>query len=194
MRVGVSSTRWAVKWMHRNSDGRMGDQAKGPQRTVDLSGTAELADECATEALGARVGRALRAGDLVALDGPLGSGKTCLVRGIAHGMGIDRALVTSPSFILMQRYRGAPNAAPTAEPTGLVHIDAWRMRSELDLADLGLDEIVAAGRDVIALEWPSKVQSALPQSIVRITLTPTPTGGRVALIEDQRDRGCDLGP
>ena len=162
--------------MHPILGGRMGDASM-----IDLSASVELADVTATEALGARIGRALRAGDLVALDGPLGSGKTCLVRGIAQGMGIDPALVTSPSFILMQRYGEGP--------IGLVHMDAWRMRGEQELVDLGLDEIMAARRDVVAVEWPNKVAPALPTRLVRITIAIGTQDTRTARVDDQRERG-----
>jgi len=144
-----------------------------------LTSNHDLADVDATEALGVHIGRSLRAGDLITLDGPLGSGKTCIVRGIAEGLGIDPSLVTSPSFILMQRY--------TEGALGLVHIDAWRMRGEQDLMDLGLEEILAAKRDVVAIEWPSKVATALPRSAVHLTITLTPRGGRSVSIVDQRE-------
>ena len=157
----------------------------GDASMIDLNMSVALADVNATEALGARIGRALRAGDLVALDGPLGSGKTCLVRGIAQGMGIDPALVTSPSFILMQRY--------VAGAVGLVHMDAWRMRREQDLADLGLDEILASRCDVVAIEWPHKIASALPTSLVHITIATGPDNTRVVRVEDQRERGAVRG-
>lgn len=146
---------------------------------ITLTSNHELADVNATEALGAHIGRSLRAGDLITLDGPLGSGKTCLVCGIAEGLGIDPALVTSPSFILMQRY--------SEGSSGLVHIDAWRMRGEQDLRDLGLDEILSAQRDVIAIEWPTKVAAALPRSAVHITIALTPRSGRSVCIVDQRE-------
>jgi len=162
--------------MHPILGGRMGDADR-----IDLSAHVELADVKATEALGVRIGRALRAGDLVTLDGPLGSGKTCLVRGIAQGMGIDPTVVTSPSFVLMQRYGDGP--------VGLVHVDAWRMRGEQDLSDLGLDEIMASRCDVVAIEWPKRIASALPQSLVRVTFTTGQQDTRMVHVEDQRARG-----
>jgi tRNA threonylcarbamoyladenosine biosynthesis protein TsaE len=105
----------------------------------------------ATEALGRELGSALRPGDVVALHGELGSGKTCLVRGIARGLGVEQD-VTSPTFTLMHTYAGR---AP------VYHLDAWmQTRGEAFLADGGAEWLTGAG--VALVEWAERVADWLP--------------------------------
>ncbi|MGE5358790.1 MAG: tRNA (adenosine(37)-N6)-threonylcarbamoyltransferase complex ATPase subunit type 1 TsaE [Bacteroidales bacterium] len=88
----------------------------------------------------------LRAGALILLFGDLGTGKTAFVRGLALGLGLDSDAVSSPTFTLIQQYRGTPS---------LYHVDLYRLRgAEVD--DLGLDE-VASGEAVVAIEWAEKL-------------------------------------
>ena len=106
----------------------------------------------ATEALGAALGRELEAGSVLALDGDLGSGKTCFVRGLARGLGIE-APVTSPSYALLQSYPGRLE---------LHHLDAWMEgRERAFLLDGGLEWLHAGG--VAAIEWGSRVEELLPE-------------------------------
>lgn len=93
--------------------------------------------------LGRALGSALEAGDLLALDGDLGAGKTTLVRGLAAGLGADPDSVRSPTFVLAHSY-----------PQGRVvlhHLDAYRLGPGGDLAGLALDDLLDGG--VVALEW-----------------------------------------
>lgn len=130
-----------------------------------------------TEAWAARLASTLKGGDILALEGDLGAGKTTLVRGLARGLGIDPGKVSSPTFALMNEYDG--------DGLTLVHIDAYRMESPEELAGLGWDRIVGDASVVIAVEWPSKVEGALPpertttialehlgEGLRSITLTP----------------------
>jgi tRNA threonylcarbamoyladenosine biosynthesis protein TsaE len=114
----------------------------------------------------------------VALEGDLGAGKTCFVRGLAQGLGIDPSVVSSPTFVSMQRYDGG--RAP------LVHVDAWRMHSADALETIGWDELLAAREAIIAIEWPSKVLSAIPPRRIDVTIAPAASGGRVIMIDDRR--------
>jgi tRNA threonylcarbamoyladenosine biosynthesis protein TsaE len=108
--------------------------------------TAELPTVADTEELGAALGRQLGAGDLVVLSGPLGAGKTVLVRGIAAGLGV-RGPVTSPTFVIARVHR--PTAGGRGVP--LVHVDAYRLGGLDELDDLDLDtDLVDA---VVAVEW-----------------------------------------
>ena len=117
-----------------------------------------------TYALGRRLAGRLGAGDLVALIGPLGAGKTALVRGIAAGLGLaDPRVVTSPTFVLVQEY-------PARLP--VYHLDLYRLSDPgAELADLGLDEMLACG--VVLIEWADRAADALPRRRwqVRIEIT-----------------------
>jgi tRNA threonylcarbamoyladenosine biosynthesis protein TsaE len=97
-----------------------------------------------TMALGRRIARRLGAGDCVALVGPLGAGKTALVRGLAVGLGLDdERLVASPTFVLEREYAGK---------LPVYHLDLYRMVAPAaELAELGLDEMLAEG--VVLIEW-----------------------------------------
>lgn len=108
---------------------------------------AARAVRCPTEldtiALGERIGRALLPGDLLALSGPLGAGKTVLVRGIAEGLGVDPRLVRSPTFVLHHVYPG-PRLP-------LHHVDLYRMGAGVDVTFLDLAGLLEDG--AVAVEW-----------------------------------------
>jgi tRNA threonylcarbamoyladenosine biosynthesis protein TsaE len=124
--------------------------------------------EDATIALGEALGRALAPGDIIALHGELGAGKTRLVRGIAAGAGADPARVSSPTFVVMQEYACAPGRAIST----LVHADAYRLGGPDELESIGWDRIaadLAAHRPVAAvIEWAERIEAALPAGAVRL--------------------------
>jgi tRNA threonylcarbamoyladenosine biosynthesis protein TsaE len=133
--------------------------------------------EADTEALGAAIGAAARVGDLIALDGELGAGKTQLVRGLAAGLGLDPDQVSSPTFVIATEYaRPRPGAAPPRCP--LVHADAYRLAGGEDLEALGFDELTLGA--VAAVEWASRVGAELaaraggPELLARLTLEHAP--------------------
>jgi len=101
--------------------------------------------EEATTALGERLARSLSPGAVLLLEGELGAGKTAFVRGLAIGLGAPEEDVSSPTFTLIQEYRGR---------VPLLHADLYRI-SGAEADDLGLDEL---GRDgVVAIEWAAKL-------------------------------------
>ncbi|MEM8739747.1 MAG: tRNA (adenosine(37)-N6)-threonylcarbamoyltransferase complex ATPase subunit type 1 TsaE [Planctomycetota bacterium] len=102
--------------------------------------------------LGRRLGQLARPGDVFALDGELGAGKTQLVRGLAQGMGLDPAAVSSPTFVLMHEY--LDDERPDATP--LLHLDAYRLSSPDDLAALGFDASLRE-QSVTAVEWAARL-------------------------------------
>jgi len=106
-----------------------------------------------TMSLGRRLAGRLAPGDCVALVGPLGAGKTVLVRGIAVGLGLaDERLVASPTFVLVREY---------AARAAVYHLDLYRLSHAADeLAELGLDEMLADG--VVLIEWADRAGGALP--------------------------------
>jgi tRNA threonylcarbamoyladenosine biosynthesis protein TsaE len=122
----------------------------------------ELASPTAedTRAIGAAFAPLLRAGDVIALTGELGAGKTTLVQGIAGALGYDGA-VTSPTFTLVREYR-----TPTLP---LVHADVYRLDRVQDALDLGLDETAEDG--VLLVEWGDAVEGLLPPAHLIVELT-----------------------
>lgn len=141
-------------------------------------------DEDETIQLGERIGRVLRAGDVVALVGELGAGKTRLVRGIARGMGIDAHAVSSPTYVIVQEY--TPNNESTPP---LVHVDAHRLRADDGLSSLGWDSARDPGA-VVVIEWGDRIAAELPTDSLRITIEHTESQHerRIALQGDGRWR------
>ncbi|HJA03395.1 MAG TPA: tRNA (adenosine(37)-N6)-threonylcarbamoyltransferase complex ATPase subunit type 1 TsaE [Candidatus Microbacterium stercoravium] len=108
----------------------------------DILGTHEISTAQAMERLGARIGQDLVAGDVLVLTGPLGAGKTTLVRGIAEGLGV-RGPVQSPTFVIARTHPSLVGGAP------LVHADAYRLGDAGELEDLDLD----LDGSVTIIEW-----------------------------------------
>ena len=105
-----------------------------------------------TLALGRRIGDGLRGGEVFAICGPLGSGKTHLIKGIAVGAGAqDRESVTSPTFVIVNQYRGRFD---------LYHIDAYRIESIAEFEMLGFDDFCYP-QSVVLIEWADKIESAI---------------------------------
>jgi tRNA threonylcarbamoyladenosine biosynthesis protein TsaE len=112
--------------------------------------------------LGRRLGALLRPGDVIALAGELGAGKTCLIRGLAAGAGVPRsAAVSSPTFTLVNEY---PGRIP------FYHVDLYRLGSEDEAEGLGLEECLG-GAGVAAVEWADRFPSLLPEDVLWIRLT-----------------------
>src|SRR5881409_3181411 len=102
-----------------------------------------------TEALGEALGRAARGGELIGLVGDLGAGKTCLVRALARGLGIDPERVHSPSFIMVTEYPGGR--------LPLTHVDLYRLEAPVD--DAGLLRDALYGEGIVAVEWFDRLAS-----------------------------------
>jgi len=122
-----------------------------------------LGDETATAELGAAIGRALAPGDVVALSGELGAGKTTLARAILRSRGVE-GHVPSPTFTLVQAY----------ETPGLTvhHFDLYRIESPSELSELGLEDALDTGAALI--EWPERgMPRHLAQDALTISLTAT---------------------
>jgi tRNA threonylcarbamoyladenosine biosynthesis protein TsaE len=130
-----------------------------------------LPDADATHALGLALGRALRPGQFVALDGDLGAGKSALARGIARGLGVQGP-VPSPTYTLVSLY--------DAGRVPLVHADWYRLGDESELEQLGWEDW-DDGEHIRVVEWASRFVEALPADHLAITLTDDGVG-RVARI------------
>jgi tRNA threonylcarbamoyladenosine biosynthesis protein TsaE len=128
-----------------------------------------LADPLATEAFGARLAELLRPGDVVALFGDLGAGKTTLSRGILHGLGFPGE-VASPTFPIVQTYDPPDVRLP------LWHVDLYRIEDPEELDELALDE--ARGAGALLIEWPERLGSLLWPDSLRLTLSIAGPGER----------------
>ena len=125
-----------------------------------------------TRAWGARLAQLLQPGDVIALDGPLGAGKTHLVQGILQGLDFPREHVTSPTFTLIQEYPAR---------IAVCHCDAYRLRDVDEFLELGVDELL--GSAVICLiEWAERVAEALPRDRLSIGLQVSGETARIIKI------------
>ncbi len=120
---------------------------------------AETRSEKETLALGRALATRLERGDVVALYGNLGAGKTVLVRGICLGLGIQPSRITSPTFTIVHEYEDAPMP--------VYHFDAYRIRRIGEFYEIGYDEYFFGG-GVSLVEWADKVESLLPDHALRI--------------------------
>lgn len=128
-----------------------------------------LPDKAATRAAGAALAPLLRAGDVILLDGPLGAGKTTLVRGLLETLG-HRGEVPSPSFAIVQPYE---DLSPP-----LWHVDLYRIAHPSELLELGLDTMLGDG--VLLVEWPGHAgEGAWPPSALALSLGVADDGARV---------------
>lgn len=117
----------------------------------------ESADE--TRGLGEALGRLLEAGDLVALSGEMGSGKTVFAQGVALGLDVSEP-VNSPTFALVHEYAGR---------VPVWHLDTYRVQSRDELIDLSWQDLLAGG-GVILVEWPERIRAALPPDHMDVAL------------------------
>lgn len=125
-----------------------------------------LHDEGDTFAFGQKLAGLARRGDVIALSGPLGVGKTTLVRGYLAALGHDDE-VPSPSFAIVQPYESVDPPA--------WHVDLYRLRDRSELAELGLD---SAGQSVLLVEWPERAGDAAWPDALRLSLDFAEAGAR----------------
>ncbi len=125
--------------------------------------------------LGEKIARRLKPGDLVALSGELGAGKTTLVKGIAKGLGVKNyRYVNSPSFVLVKEYKGK---------IPLFHFDIYRLNNLKDIEDIGYEDYLA--RDgVVVIEWSGKMARILPKKRLNVALKIKSPGKRTIAIKE----------
>lgn len=109
--------------------------------------------EAETAAIARDLARRLHAGDVLLIQGELGAGKTAFVRGLAGGLGVDEDDVSSPTFTLVQEYRGGR--------LPLYHADLYRLARAAEIDDLGLGD-ADMGDGVLAIEWPERLARPVP--------------------------------
>ena len=131
---------------------------------------AVCASEEDTRILGKELAAGIAADTTLSLEGPLGAGKTCFVKGLAEGLGIDPSGVSSPTFTLVHEYPGGR--------LPLVHFDFYRLNSEGELAGLGYEEYFQPP-GIRAIEWGDKFPGALPGGAWRIRFSIEPGCRRI---------------
>jgi tRNA threonylcarbamoyladenosine biosynthesis protein TsaE len=117
----------------------------------------------ATLKLGKKIGGCLLPGSIIALTGELGCGKTLLTRGICIGLGVPERHVNSPTFVLVNEYRGR---------MPVFHLDMYQLNAPADAVELGItDYLVRACAGVMIIEWAERVLSILPEDILSVNFT-----------------------
>jgi tRNA threonylcarbamoyladenosine biosynthesis protein TsaE len=131
------------------------------QRTLELISNSAIQ----TKRIGAQLADLLEGGEVIGLEGDLGTGKTCLVQGLANGLGVDGP-VTSPTFTLIQEYVLAAGPVRT-----LYHVDLYRLtRPVEETFGIGLDELLEQPDGVVAIEWADRISSALPDERLWVSM------------------------
>ncbi|HUU41893.1 MAG TPA: tRNA (adenosine(37)-N6)-threonylcarbamoyltransferase complex ATPase subunit type 1 TsaE [Desulfatiglandales bacterium] len=113
-----------------------------------------------TVELGQQLGSLLTKGDVIALIGDLGGGKTWFTKGLAIGLGIERDLIVSPTFTLVNEYQGR---------LMLFHIDLYRLKNKTEILGLDLEEYLT-GEGVVVIEWANRWPRDLPKERIRVDL------------------------
>lgn len=124
-----------------------------------MLGTRTIENPDQMHELGLELGKALRAGDVLVLTGPLGAGKTTLTRGIGEGLGV-RGPVTSPTFVLARTHPSLVDGPP------LVHVDAYRLNSAVELDDLDID----FAHSVVVVEWGAGMLEGIVDSWLDVVI------------------------
>ena len=128
--------------------------------------------EAETEALGERLAKCIRAGAVVALYGDLGAGKTAFVRGMARGLDI-RESVSSPTVTIVNEYPGDP---------ALFHFDMYRLKNAEELYGIGWEDYLDRN-GICVTEWSERIEEALPEDAVRVTIERLSDTDRAVSIE-----------
>ncbi|MBO4532611.1 MAG: tRNA (adenosine(37)-N6)-threonylcarbamoyltransferase complex ATPase subunit type 1 TsaE [Treponema sp.] len=135
--------------------------------------TFQTKTEQETIALGEKIGRLLKKGDIIAMQGTLAAGKTTITKGIARALEITDT-ITSPTFCLISEYYGR---------MPLYHFDVYRLEGTEDFINLGADDMLY-GDGVSIIEWSEKIMEELPSRTIILRLTPQQDGSRIIEIEN----------
>ncbi len=143
---------------------------------MSVSKTISIATPDDMHALGLRLGRAVRAGDLLVLTGPLGAGKTTLTRGLGEGLRV-RGPVASPTFVIARTHPSLVDGPP------LVHVDAYRVGSAMELDDLDIDY----ARSVVVAEWGEGLLDGVTSSWLDVRIARPTGAGTGTDVDDAAD-------
>ena len=136
-----------------------------------LTFTTSSAEETIT--LGEKIGKLLKKGDIIAMQGTLAAGKTTITKGIARALGITDT-ITSPTFCLISEYQGR---------MPLYHMDVYRLDGTEDFINLGTDDMLY-GDGVSIIEWSEKIMDELPSNTIVLKITPQDDGSRLIEIDN----------
>lgn len=126
-----------------------------------------------TIALGLRIGKKLKKGDVIAMQGTLAAGKTTITKGIAQALEIQDT-ITSPTFCLISEYYGK---------MPLYHMDVYRLEGSEDFINLGTDDMIY-GDGVSIIEWSEKIMDELPERTIILNIQPQEDGSRIITLEN----------
>jgi tRNA threonylcarbamoyladenosine biosynthesis protein TsaE len=135
-----------------------------------------------TESFGYAIGQVLRGGEVLALIGELGAGKTALVRGVVAGLGVPAASVTSPTFLLVHEYQGR---------LPVIHIDLYRLQTAEEAESIGLSDYLTDDA-AVAIEWADRFPQLLPDDRLEVRLAHRTRTTRRALVEARGSRSRSL--
>lgn len=136
-----------------------------------------------TKELAHFIGKKLRQGDVLALSGELGSGKTCFTTGLARGLGVDdKYQITSPTFTLINEYPGRYK---------LYHFDLYRLKDYSEFEDLGHEEYFYAN-GICVIEWAEKIKKILPKDAFFISFEYVDENKRKIVIEGRKSRLMEM--
>jgi tRNA threonylcarbamoyladenosine biosynthesis protein TsaE len=135
----------------------------------------------ATEEIGFKIGKKLKAGDIVRLYGELGAGKTTMVKGIARAFGIDRKDITSASFTIIAEYPGNPP---------FFHIDLYRTFAGADLDNTGIWDCIGS-HSVCVIEWAEHAEDELPADSIKVMIKDAGEDLREIILEGRNEKDCD---
>ncbi len=131
-----------------------------------------------TKDVGQYLGKVLKAGDLVCLDGDLGAGKTAFTHGIARAVGVQ-GYITSPTFTIVNEYNSA---------IPLYHFDVYRISDAGEMFDIGFEEYIG-GEGISVIEWAGIIQEVLPREYIAVRISKDPSEGDNARIIEVEFRG-----
>lgn len=123
--------------------------------------------------LGKKIGKYLRKGDVIAMQGTLAAGKTTITKGIAQSLDISET-ITSPTFCLISEYEGK---------MPLYHMDVYRLDNEEDFANLGTEDMIY-GNGVSIIEWSEKIMNELPKKTIILKIEPQEDGSRIITLDN----------
>ena len=121
-----------------------------------------------TEELAKRLATQLKSGDVLALHGDLGSGKTTFTSYLVSALGIEKR-VQSPTFVILRRYAAEGVGRSGGEVQAVNHLDLYRIQSREEVEDLGLSDLFSEPNSITVIEWPEVAEEFLPENVTKIS-------------------------